>query len=141
MYQKQIDAFLAAWNEGIFDGMDESVAEGITRRVPNPLDDNSTNRTEVKQVITKFRTAYPDLHITTDQVVFHESGWAMRWTFTGTNTGPGDHPATGNSVNISGTSFVRCEDGKMAEEIFTFDALEFFMQLGIIEMPEAAASA
>jgi len=63
-----------------------------------------------------------------------------KWTFTGTNTGPSAHPATGKPVKVSGVSFARYEGGKLIEELVYFDALEFLSQLGLIEPPKLAAA-
>jgi hypothetical protein len=49
-----------------------------------------------------FRTAYPDLKIVLSDEVYSENKAAALWTFTGTNTGPGEMPPTGKSVKIWG---------------------------------------
>ena len=55
-----------------------------------------------------------------------------RWTQTGTNTGPGDFPPTGNSMNITGVCYAKIRDGKMIEEHGYFDVLDLMQQLGLM---------
>lgn len=140
MYRKNFDAYIAAWNDGNLDGLDAYVASNMTRTVPATMNSNASNLTELKQTITDFRTAFPDLHVEIDELLFYDNRSILRWTFTGTNTGPGDHPPTGKAVNVSGASVSRYLDGKLVEEFVYLDALEYFTQLGIIEMPAVAAS-
>ena len=91
-------------------------------------------------MITDFRTAFPDTLVTIDEAFFLEGRSFTKWTFKGTNTGPGTHPATGKPVKVSGVSFARYDGGKMIEELVYFDALEFLSQLGVIEPPKLAAA-
>ncbi len=140
MYKEHFNALLAAWNEGNLDGLDKYVASNVIRRVPASLNNNANNLAELKKGITDFRTAYPDMKVTFDELIFHEERSIARWTFTGTNTGPGNFPPTGKSVKVSGAGIGRFENGKLVEDLVYFDALEYFTQLGIIELPAAAAS-
>ena len=54
--------------------------------------------------------------------------------------GPGDIPATGKSVKVSGMSDVRYEGGKIADETLYFDQLDFNQQLGYTMTPPTAAA-
>jgi len=63
------------------------------------------------------------------------------WTFTGTNTGPGAAPSTGKSVKLNGATFIRYQDGKIAEERVYFDVLDWQKQPGYTMTPPAAAEA
>jgi predicted ester cyclase len=76
------------------------------------------------------------------QVVLDESHFMQdvsfhRWTFTGTNTGPGEEPPTGKSVTLPGLTLLRYRDGKIAEEIVEFDSLAWKQQLGYTVVPPA----
>ena len=55
--------------------------------------------TEVTEVARSFMAAFPDIQVFMDDVVFKEDTVEYRWTFTGTNTGPG---GTGKWVRIPG---------------------------------------
>ena len=138
MYQNNVDALVAAWNNGDLGGLDAYVADNTVRKGPASINSDANSLSELKGVVIKFRTAFPDCHVTIHEIFFTEDRSFGRWTFTGTNTGPGDFPPTGKSINISGTSLSRYADGKLVEEMVHFDALEFMTQLGLIELPAMA---
>ncbi len=66
-----------------------------------------------------------------DGVVFVE------WTATGTNTGEGSAPPTGNAMEVSGLTKWVIEGGKIAEEYVYFDSAAAQRQLGGESMPHA----
>ena len=88
---------------------------------------------EIKQNIIAYRTAFPDARITLGEIVCQGGMVFYRWTQTGTNTGPGDFPPTGNSMGISGVRYAKVRDGKMNEENRYFDVLDLTRQLGLME--------
>ncbi len=140
MYKEHINALITAWNTGNLGVLDAYLAPNTTRRAPASLFSDAHNLTEVKKVITDFRTAFPDTKVTINEAFFLEGHSFTKWTFTGTNTGTGAHPATGKPVKVSGVSFALYEGGKLIEELVYFDALEFLSQLGLIEPPKLAAA-
>lgn len=141
MNRDSFDVFVAAWNGGDLDSLNEHIATNVVRRVPETMNNNANNLDELKQRITDFRTAFPDMTVTIDEALFLETRAVAQWTFTGTNTGPGERPPTGKTVNVSGASIYRFEADKLAEEDVYFDVLGFMVQLGVVKLPEAAASA
>jgi steroid delta-isomerase-like uncharacterized protein len=77
--------------------------------------------------------AFPDLHYTIEDMLAEGDQVAMRFTITGTNTGPfQDRPATGKAARWTGTSFTRHATGKIVEQWLTIDILSLLQQLGII---------
>src|SRR3954471_8981465 len=60
---------------------------------------NGGEPTEITEVARSFMSAFPDIQVFVDDVLFKEGAVELHWTFTGTNTGPG---GTGKSVRISG---------------------------------------
>ena len=137
MYEAHIDALLAAWNEGDFDGLDAFVASDTVRRTPASVSSDASNLSELKQVIADFRTQFPDGKVTLEEIEFHGDRSFGRWVFEGTNTGPGDFPPTGRHVSVSGVSHGRYRDGKLVEELVYFDGLEMLGQLGLVDLPGA----
>ena len=86
-----------------------------------------------KQDITRFRSAFPDLYVTLQDVVAEESKVVARWTFNGTHTGPlRNMPATGKRVTVTGIDIFRIEDGKIVEEWSNADGLGLLQQLGVV---------
>ena len=60
---------------------------------------NGGEPTEVTEVARSFISAFPDIQVFMDDVVFKDETVEYHWTFTGTNTGPG---GPGKPVRISG---------------------------------------
>ena len=74
--------------------------------------------------------------MTVHEVIGSGDRAVVTWSFTGTNTGEGELQATGRSVDVSGVSIDRWENGKFVEEIVHFDAPSFMSQLGLVDAPE-----
>ena len=83
--------------------------------------------TEITEVARSFMTAFPDIQVFMDDVVFTEHGVEYHWTFTGTNTGPG---GTGKRVRITGfEEWTFGGDGLIAESHGHYDQAEYDRQL------------
>ena len=136
MHEKNTEAMLAAWNEGDLDGLDDFVDADAVRRAPASMNSNADGRDQLKDVIKRFREAFPDGQVTLDEAFYQGDRSFGRWTFEGTNTGPGDFPPTGKRVKVTGTSLSRYRDGLLTEELVHFDALDMLSQLGLIDLPE-----
>jgi len=96
---------------------------------------------EVRAFITGFRTAFPDLGFSGVGELIAEGDHVVgRWEGGGTHTGPafsdflgGSLPAaTGRKMHFTGTTVLRVENGKIAEEIGLDDGVTALQQLGLI---------
>ena len=86
----------------------------------------------IKQFATMIRTAFPDWHMTIDDMVAEGDTVAMRCTWTGTNTGNyGEYPPTGKKVTMTAAYFYRFEGGKQVETLAFMDQLSYYQQLGV----------
>jgi steroid delta-isomerase-like uncharacterized protein len=87
-----------------------------------------------KKFVTLYRTAFPDLHFTVEDLFGKGNKVVMRWTSTGTHQGElMGIPATGITTQGIGTSITRFnEKGKIVEEWTIWNALSLFQQLGVI---------
>jgi len=133
-----IDGYVEAWNTGNMDALDSIIAANYQRSGPSGGDASSLE--ELKAVIGRFRTAFPDARVTVDEADYLDNRSVIRWTYTGTNTGEGQFPATGKKVSVSGVSVSRYEEGKLVEELVYFDNLDFMTQLGFkLTPPEEEA--
>jgi steroid delta-isomerase-like uncharacterized protein len=132
MYQAHVDALLAAWNEGDLDGLDAFLDPDTVRIAPTSVGSNANNLAELKQIITEFRSSFPDARVTIHDLTFQGDRAFAEWTFEGTNTGQGTFPATGRPVRFEGSSFHRYAGGKLVEEKVYFDGMEMMSQLGMI---------
>jgi predicted ester cyclase len=98
-------------------------------------------RDDVRQFMTQFRKAFPDLNFTGAAALIAEGDFVVgRWEGGGTHTGPafsdflfGTLPAaSGRKMRFTGTTVLRVEDGKIAEEVGLDDGVTALLQLGLI---------
>jgi steroid delta-isomerase-like uncharacterized protein len=89
-----------------------------------------------KQLIGLYRTAYPDLHMTADDLMAEGDKVVVRWTARGTNTGKlGDMPPTGKQATVTGISILAIAGGKVTDQWANWDTLGMLQQLGVIPTP------
>jgi steroid delta-isomerase-like uncharacterized protein len=86
----------------------------------------------IKQLVSAWRTAFPDGHYTIDDMVAEGDTVAVRYTMTGTLKGEfmGIAP-TGKKANLTSAIFYRFKGGKEVEAISFSDSLTMYRQLGI----------
>jgi predicted ester cyclase len=99
-------------------------------------------RADVKNFMTGFRAAFPDLAFGGAGDLIAEGDYVVgRWIGGGTHTGPafddfllGALPAaTGRKMRFTGTTVLRVENGRVAEEIGLDDGVTALTQLGLIQ--------
>ena len=87
----------------------------------------SVGRTAIIETARGFMTAFPDMVVKMDHVSQDGGRAIFRWTWTGTNTGPG---GTGKSVRINGyEEWTIGADGLIVESKGHFDEAEYQRQL------------
>jgi steroid delta-isomerase-like uncharacterized protein len=88
---------------------------------------------EAKQFVDMFKSAFPDMHATVEDVVAEGDKVVTRVTLRGTHQGEVEEfgPPTGKQVEIEGITIHRIEDGKIAEEWNSYDNLSMMQQLGL----------
>ncbi len=86
-----------AWSsqdpEGMASCYEENGSQVINDGIP------AVGRKELAAVAASYMEAFPDLHVSLDQLLVAGSSAFFVWTLTGTNTGPG---GTGKKVRVSG---------------------------------------
>jgi steroid delta-isomerase-like uncharacterized protein len=98
-------------------------------------------REGVKQAFTLFRTAFPDLQVTIEDMVAEGDTVVARETWRGTHHGAFmEIPPTGKQVQFAAMDIVRIANGKMVEHWGQTDSLGMLQQLGAIPQPEAATT-
>ena len=87
----------------------------------------AVGRDAIAEVAQSFMTAFPDLHLTMDDVHPEGDGAIYHWTFAGANTGPG---GAGRRVRFSGFEIWSLgADGLIAESRGHFDQAAYQRQL------------
>lgn len=93
-------------------------------------------------LLQTYQTAFPDFHLTIEDVVAEGDKVIVRYAFTGTHRGSlADIPASGKRANVTnGFSMFRVVAGKVSEGNFAWDKYALLQQLGALA-PSAAAGA
>jgi steroid delta-isomerase-like uncharacterized protein len=87
----------------------------------------------IKQLITVFLTAFPDLQMTFEDQVGEGDKIASRWTMRGTHQGDlFGIPPTGKQVTFTGLVISRMVGNQITEEWEHFDQLGLLQQLGAV---------
>lgn len=134
-YQKQlVDKYVKYWNTGDFNGI-EDVLHPEFELITTPTYKAEKGVETFKDVITKWRKAYPDFYITLDEEIYSNNEGAVRWTITATHTGEGNMPATGKRVEVSGISIFHIKDNKIKDEWIAGNDLHWLRQLGFTLVP------
>jgi steroid delta-isomerase-like uncharacterized protein len=111
--------------------IDEIVDPDVLIRTPLPLE--STGPELLKEVFTRLRRAFPDLHIAVQDVIAEDDKVVCRNTVTGTHLGEYlGLAATGRPVVYNEIFIVRFVAGRIAETWGVVDILAQMRQLGMI---------
>jgi len=126
------------WNTGNLAIVDEIYGAEFLNHDPTAPDVRDLE--SYKQFIVGALAAFPDFHVTAEDVVAEGDKVAVRWTATGTQEGelPGI-PATGRQVTWTGIDIHRIADGKIVEIWWSKDMLGMIQQLTAPEWPIAGA--
>ena len=111
--------------------VDELMAANYIDHNPAPGVPSGTEG--MKQLMSMFFSAFPDLHATIDVLVAEGDLVVGRMTNTGTHTGDFmGIPATGKKVSFTETHIVRIADGKAVEHWGNQDDMGMMQPLGVI---------
>jgi predicted ester cyclase len=99
-------------------------------------------RADIKEFMTDFRQAFPDLNFWGTADLIAEADYVVgRWEGGGTHTGPafkdflaGSLPAaSGRKMHFTGMTVLRVENGKISEEVGLDDGVTALTQLGLLK--------
>jgi steroid delta-isomerase-like uncharacterized protein len=129
-------SFEELWNKGNLSLADELFAPNYAHHHPSTPDVGRGPESEKKRA-TLYRTAFPDLQLTIEDIIAEGETVMARLSCRGTHKGDlsGIAP-TGKQFTISGVSIARFTGGKMVEGWVNWDALGLMQQLGVV--PELA---
>jgi len=87
----------------------------------------------IKQAVTMFRTAFPDLTYTVEDEIAEGDLVMARFSARGTHLGTflGVAP-TGRSITYTGIDVNRIRDGRIVQSWVQYDALGLLQQLGVV---------
>jgi steroid delta-isomerase-like uncharacterized protein len=111
--------------------IDELIAPDALIGTPLPIE--ATGAELAKQLFALLLRAYPDLHITVEDLIAESAKVVSRNTVTGTHRG--EHlgvPPTGKSVTYNEVIIARFADSRIAQTWAVVDVLSQMRQLGAI---------
>src|SRR6266404_5816896 len=124
--------FEELWNKGNLSVADQLFAPNYTHHDPSTPDVGLGPESEKKRA-TLYRTAFPALRLTIEDIVAEGETVVARWSCRGTHKGELNGIApTGKQFNITGVSIARFTNGKMFEGFVNWDALGLMQQLGVV---------
>jgi predicted ester cyclase len=125
---------LELWSQGKLELADELYAPGYVDHVGRGPEPGRVSGPEgIKQAVTMFRTAFPDLQYTVEEEMAERDLVMTRFSARGTNRGPFlGAPPTGRVVNYTGFDLNRILDGKIIESWVNYDALALLQQIGLV---------
>ena len=124
------------WNKGNLPVADELFAQNYSHHDSSTPEFGQGPGSEKKRA-TLYRTAFPDVRLTVEDIIAEGETVTARWSCKGTHRGDLNGIAsTGKQFNISGISVVRFTSGKISESWVNWDALGLMQQLGVV--PELA---
>ncbi len=90
----------------------------------------------LKQYFLVFRSAFPDVHITIEDMIAEGDTVVTRQTSRGTHQGDlMGIPPTGKQIAVTGMAIHRLANGKFVESWINADNLGLLQQLGVIPAP------
>ena len=113
---------------GALEIADEVVDEGVVRN------GQPVGRAGLVGVISTIRSAMPDLHTEIEDLIAEDDRVAWRYSSGGTHTGTPlfGVPASGKSINWTGTAILRLDNGMIHEIWDNVDMLAIYTQLGLV---------
>jgi steroid delta-isomerase-like uncharacterized protein len=127
--------FWAVWEEGKVDLLDELLAaEYINRTLAAP--DLPPGPEGVKEVVSMFHSAMPDLRVVVEDMIAEGDKVATRYALEGTHEGElFGAPPTGKRLSIKSITVERVVGGKIREHWRVTDEMGMMRQLGILGAP------
>ena len=123
-----------AFGKGNLAAVDELIADNFVDHSPPP--DVSTDKAGMKQIVKMFRSAFPDLSLTVEDMIAEGDKVAVRIASRGTHKGElMGIAATGRTVTINEQHWVRFATGKITEHWGVEDNLGMMQQLGVVQAP------
>jgi steroid delta-isomerase-like uncharacterized protein len=121
--------FDEVWNKGNLSHVDELLAQNYEDHNSPPGAPRGIKG--YKATVNMFRSAFPDLVYTLDQILAEDDRVAIRLTGRGTHRGVfmGIQP-TGKQVSFGGMTFLRLQDGKVTDRWDISDMPALMGQLG-----------
>ncbi|MEM1229047.1 MAG: ester cyclase [Pseudomonadota bacterium] len=132
------EACQVVWTEGRADRVAEFYAEDFV--ADYPMTQWGTGLDGVRALVADVRVGLPDYREEIKLLIDGGEYIVVELLIHGTHTGPmGGLPPSGKSVSFRDVTILRLRDGKIIEQRGLTDHLSLFQQLGVQQIPGAAA--
>jgi steroid delta-isomerase-like uncharacterized protein len=132
--RRTYETFNTAVRTGNFGALEEVLAANTVDHNPTP--GQAPGLEGVKQVFGMFRTAFPDLRFTVEDIIAEGDKVVSRITAHGTHKGDFQGiPPTGKQTTQTGIDILRIAGGKVVERWGEFDNLGLMQQIGVVPPP------
>lgn len=123
------------WGKYDVSAIDRFYATNFVDHTPAP--GVSPNREGIKKSVNMYGKAFPNSHLTVEDVIAQGDEVAARFTFHGKHSGElqGIAP-TGKDVKLMGLTICRVENGKVVESWESMDQLQLLQQIGAAQPPQ-----
>lgn len=123
------------WNKGKMEEIGQYIATNVVFH-DAPVPGLPPGIEGVKHIPAFWRSVFPDMHITIDDLVAEGNMVVQRFTMSGTQNGNlMGIPPTGKWVTMGGINFFRLDDGRIVERWGIADTLGALQQLGVMPLP------
>jgi steroid delta-isomerase-like uncharacterized protein len=124
-----IRRYVDTWNSGDLEALSQFWAPDMQHHTRS----RSYDYEGVKQIVTDFAEAFPDLHFELEDIVGEGDRVVTRMRATGTHSNAYmGVPATYRSIDCQVMGIARIENGKMAEHWGVTDELAIMQQIGLV---------
>ena len=134
--EKNIAMYETVWNKVINDRQIDLINEDSFDKDVTALATSGgdiTGLENFKNYYNNYLTGFSDAEFKIVDIFGQGDKMVKHWNFKGTHDGDFfGVPATGKSVDISGTTLIKMKDGKIAAEQDYMDFLSFYTQLGLL---------
>jgi len=130
-----VTRFQKAMSGGDWELMSKTIDEVVEpdALIRTPLPSEATGAELLKEAFRRLHRAFPDLHITIEDLIAEDDKVVARDTVTGTHQGEYmGLPPTGKSITYNEIFICRFADGRVAETWGVVDVLSQMRQLGAI---------
>ena len=128
LLKRSVDEF---WNTGNIGHIDEFYSGNYVAHDPSGANEGGLDN--FKGYAQAVFSAFPDFKLTIDDAISEGDKIVKRWTARCTHKGEFmGVPATGNRLEVIGTTTYRIADGKFVESWWNTDTMGMMQQLGVI---------
>lgn len=120
------------WNKGNLEAADELTSPEFVAQTNTLGLAANTDLVQMKRSVAMYRSGFPDLRITLDDMIAESDMVAVRFTATGTHLGQMlGIPPTGKRVSVVNITLYHMRDGRIVDQQGLTDTLGLLQQLGM----------